>query len=69
MLLGDGAAWSAQGLAEHAGISKRTAQRTLGALVANGGAIRTGRGRDLRYTRPGTPVASRMLLLSLVTKA
>jgi tetratricopeptide (TPR) repeat protein len=68
LLLGDGASWSAQGLAEHAGISKRTAQRALGALVATGGAIRTGTGRDQRYTRPGTPIASRMLLLGLVPK-
>ncbi|PTL76670.1 helix-turn-helix domain-containing protein [Vitiosangium sp. GDMCC 1.1324] len=68
LLLGDGASWSAQGLAEHAGISKRTAQRALGALVASGGAIRTGTGRDVRYTRPGTPIASRMLLLGLVPK-
>ncbi|WP_224242782.1 tetratricopeptide repeat protein [Hyalangium gracile] len=68
LLLGDGAAWSAQGLAEHAGISKRTAQRALAALVASGGAIRTGKGKDLRYTRPGTPIASRMLLLGLVPR-
>jgi hypothetical protein len=68
LLLGDGASWSAQGLAEHAGISKRTAQRALGALVASGGAIRTGTGKDVRYTRPGTPIASRMLLLGLVPK-
>jgi len=69
LLLGDGAAWSAQGLAEHAGISKRTAQRALGALVASGSAVRTGKGRYLRYTRPGSPIASRMLLLGLVPKA
>jgi tetratricopeptide (TPR) repeat protein len=68
LLLGDGASWSAQGLAEHAGISKRTAQRALGALVASGGAIRTGKGKDVRYTRPGTPIASRMLLLGLVPR-
>ncbi|MDY7227391.1 helix-turn-helix domain-containing protein [Hyalangium rubrum] len=68
LLLGDGASWSAQGLAEHAGISKRTAQRVLGTLVANGGAIRTGKGRDVRYLRPGTPIASRMLLLGLVPR-
>jgi hypothetical protein len=68
LLLGDGASWSAKGLAEHAGVSKRTAQRALGALVESGGAIRTGRGKDVRYTRPGTPVASRMLLLGLVPK-
>jgi len=69
LLLGDGAAWSARGLAEHAGISTRTAQRALGALVASGAAIRTGRGKNLRYTRPGAPIASRMLLLGLVPKA
>jgi hypothetical protein len=68
LLLGDGASWTAQGLAEHAGISKRTAQRALGALVAGGGAIRTGKGKDMRYTRPGTPIASRMLLLGLVPR-
>ncbi|MGN6105165.1 MAG: helix-turn-helix domain-containing protein, partial [Kofleriaceae bacterium] len=68
LLLGDGAAWSAQGLAEHAGISRRTAQRALQALVARGDAIRTGTGRSVRYARPGTPIASRMLLLGLVPK-
>jgi hypothetical protein len=68
LLLGDGAAWSARGLAEHAGVSKSTAQRALAALVERGGAVRTGKGKDVRYTRPGTPIASRMLLLSLVPK-
>ncbi|HEY8089973.1 MAG TPA: tetratricopeptide repeat protein [Polyangiaceae bacterium] len=68
VVLGDGAAWSARGLAEHAGVSKRTAQRALVALVANGRAIRTGRGKDVRYTRPGAPLASRMLLLGLVPR-
>ncbi|MBX3202407.1 MAG: HTH domain-containing protein [Labilithrix sp.] len=68
LLLGDGAAWSAQGLAEHAGVSRRTAQRALRALVASGAAIRTGQGKDVRYRRPGTPIASRMLLLGLVPK-
>ena len=68
ILLGDGAAWSAQGLAEHAGVSKRTAQRLLAFLVERGAATRTGTGRDLRYTRTGTPIASRMLLLGLVPK-
>ena len=68
LLLGDGAAWSAKGLAEHAGVSKSTAQRALGLLVKNGSAIRTGKGKDVRYTRPGTPIASRMLLLGLVPK-
>ena len=65
VLLGDGASWSAQRVAETAGISKRTAQRTLGDLVAAGRAVRTGTGRNVRYHRPGTPIASRMLLLGL----
>lgn len=68
ILLGDGAAWSAQGLAEHAGVSKSTATRALAALVESGAAIRTGKGKDVRYMRPGTPIASRMLLLGLVPK-
>jgi hypothetical protein len=68
LLLGDGASWSARGLAEHAGVSTRTAQRALGALVQSGMAVRTGRGKDVRYARPGTPIASRMLLLGLVPK-
>ena len=68
ILLGDGAAWSAQGLAEHAGVSKSTAQRALASLVQSGGAVRTGKGKEIRYTRPGTPIASRMLLLGLVPK-
>jgi hypothetical protein len=69
LLLGDGAAWSAQGLAEHTGVSKRTAQRALHALVASGGAFRTGKGTGVRYTRSGAPIASRMLLLGLVPRA
>jgi hypothetical protein len=69
LLLGDGALWSAQGLAEHAGISKRTAQRALGALLEKNTVMRSGKGRDLRYFRPGTPIASRMLLLGLVPKS
>ena len=35
----------------------------------SGGAVRTGSGRELRYVRPGTPIASRMLLLGLVPPA
>ncbi len=66
MLLADGASWSAQSLSEHAGVSLRTAQRALVALVARGGAVRSGPARESRYARPGTPVASRMLLLGLV---
>ncbi|PCC68517.1 HTH domain-containing protein [Nannocystis exedens] len=66
LLLGDGAAWSAQALAEHAGVSRRTAQRALQQLVERGAVVRTGKGKDVRYTRPGAPIASRMLLLGLV---
>lgn len=66
ILLGDGAAWSAQALAEHAGVSKRTALRALAMLVEGGGVFRTVRGKDVRYARRGPPIASRMLLLGLV---
>ncbi len=65
LLLGDGAAWSAQRVSETAGISKRTAQRALGELVGAGRAVRTGSGSLVRYHRPAMPIASRMLLLGL----
>jgi hypothetical protein len=68
LLLGDGAAWSVRGLAEHAGVSKSTAQRALQSLVRAGGAVRVGKGGSVRYMRPGTPIASRMLLLGLLPK-
>ncbi len=68
-LLADGASWSAQALAEHAGVSKRTALRALAKLVSNGGAVRTGSGSLVRYARPAPPIASRMLLLGLLPKA
>ncbi len=68
LLLGDGAAWTARGVAEHAGVSKSTAQRALAALVERGAVVRTGKGKDIRYTRAATPIASRMLLLGLVPK-
>jgi hypothetical protein len=68
LLLGDGASWSAQGLAEHAGVSKSTAQRALRSLVERGAAVRMGTGRTVRYARPGSPIASRMLLLGLVPR-
>lgn len=66
ILLGDGASWTAQALAEHAGVSKRTAQRALADLVESGVAVREGTGKDVRYARPGPRIASRMLLLGLV---
>jgi tetratricopeptide (TPR) repeat protein len=68
LLLGDGASWSAQALADHAGVSKRTALRALAALVGSGAAIRAGTGSAVRYTKPGAPIASRMLLLGLLPK-
>lgn len=68
MLLGDGATWSAQELAEHAGVSKRTVQRALAALVESGAVVRMGEARDARYARSGPRIASRMLLLGLVPK-
>jgi len=69
LLLGDGAAWSAQSLAEHAGVSRRTAQRALAALMERGQVVRIGAGREVRYLRPGTPLASRLLLLGLLPKS
>lgn len=68
LLLGDGAAWSAQSLAEHTGMSKRTVQRAMARLLENGSVTRAGKGRDLRYARVGSPIASRMLLLGLAPK-
>ncbi len=68
LLLGDGAAWSVRSLAEHVGVSKSTAQRVLAALVKSGDVVRSGEGKQVRYVRPGTPIASRMLLLGLVPK-
>ena len=66
ILLGDGAWWTAQALAEHAGVSKRAAQRALAALVEAGAAVKVGTTKHVRFSRPGTPIASRMLLLGLV---
>ena len=66
ILMSDGAAWSAQALAEYAGVSKRTAQRALALLVEQGRALRTGHAQDVRYTSAGPRIASRMLLLGLI---
>jgi hypothetical protein len=66
MLLGDGAAWRAAELAEHAGVSKRTALRVLASLVESGHVVRSGRGEETRYASAAGRVASRMLLLGLV---
>ncbi len=67
-LLADGASWSAQGLAEHIGISRRTAQRALAALVDRGTVTRAGKGKRVSYSRVGGAIASRMLLLGLVPR-
>jgi hypothetical protein len=69
LLLADGAAWTAQALAEHAGVSKRTALRALAELVEAGRAARIGRGRETRYTGASGRIASRLLLLGLVGDA
>jgi hypothetical protein len=69
LLLGDGARWSAQALAEHAGVSKRTVQRALAPLIESGVVVRTGKGRESRYERAGAPIASRSLLLGLLPKS
>ncbi|MFO0676250.1 MAG: hypothetical protein U0169_06930 [Polyangiaceae bacterium] len=66
MLLGDGVWWSAQSLAEHAGVSKSTALRALRSLVENGRAVTSGSGSARRYARPGDPLASRLVLLGLL---
>lgn len=66
LLLADGCAWSAQALADHAGVSKRTVLRALRALVEQGGAVRSGSGSVVRYARPAAKTASRMLLLGLL---
>ena len=66
ILMSDGAAWSAQALAEYAGVSKRTAQHALALLVEQGRALRIGHAQDVRYTSAGPRIASRMLLLGLI---
>ncbi|HEY8077085.1 MAG TPA: HTH domain-containing protein [Labilithrix sp.] len=66
LLLADGATWTAQSIADHAGVSKRTALRALAALVESGRAVRVGSARDSRYAGAGGRIASRMLLLGLV---
>jgi hypothetical protein len=66
LLLGDGAWWSAEALAERAGIPRRAASRELAALLEAGRAVRAGQGAAARYARPAPPIASRMVLLGLV---
>jgi hypothetical protein len=63
VLLGDGAAWTAEAVAEHLGVSLRTAQRSLARLVETGEAARLGRSR---WVTTRARIASRLLLLGLV---
>lgn len=66
-LLADGAAWSAREVAEHAGISLRTAQRALTRLAEGGAITRVGRtAKASRYASTTNRIASRLLLLGLV---
>ena len=69
IFLGDGASWTAQAIAEQAGMSKRTAQRALAALVESGRVVRLSRGKDVRYasSSPNGRIASRLLLLGLAS--
>lgn len=69
LLLGDGAAWTAQAIAEHANVSKRTALRALASLVEKGRASRVANGKDIRYLAAGPAIASRLLLLGLVARS
>jgi hypothetical protein len=69
LLLGDGAAWTAQAIAEHANVSKRTALRALALLVENGRAVRVANGKEFRYVAAGPAIASRLLLLGLVARS
>lgn len=67
ILLADGAAWSARAVAEHLGVSLRTAQRALSTLVEAGGARRLGGARDVSYAGSRPAIASRLLLLALLS--
>lgn len=70
MLLADGAAWTAQAIADHANVSKRTAQRALAALAEAGRVTRIAKGKDVRYVAPArSAIASRLLLLGLAARS
>lgn len=66
VLLGDGATWTARSVADHAGISLRTAQRALGRLVDAGRVRRSGTASKAVYASASPAVASRLLLLGLL---
>jgi DNA-binding transcriptional ArsR family regulator len=61
--LGDGEAWSSSALALALGMSQRTVQRALDALVASGKVQPLGQGRARRWTTPPLPGFATTLLL------
>ena len=70
LLLADGAAWTAQAVADHANVSKRTALRALAALADAGKVMRVAKGKDVRYVAPArSAIASRLLLLGLAARS
>ena len=70
LLLADGAAWTAQAVADHANVSKRTALRALAALAEAGKVMRVAKGKDVRYVAPArSAIASRLLLLGLAARS
>jgi hypothetical protein len=70
LLLADGAAWTAQAVADHANVSKRTALRALSALADAGKVMRVTKGKDVRYVAPArSAIASRLLLLGLAARS
>jgi predicted DNA-binding transcriptional regulator YafY len=70
LLLADGAAWTAQAVADHANVSKRTALRALSALAQAGRVMRVVKGKDVRYLSPArSAIASRLLLLGLAGRS
>lgn len=70
LLLADGAAWTAQAVADHANVSKRTALRALAALADAGEVTRVAKGKDVRYVAPArSAIASRLLLLGLAARS
>jgi hypothetical protein len=70
LLLADGAAWTAQAVADHANVSKRTALRALSALAQAGRVMRVVKGKDVRYLAPArSAIASRLLLLGLAGRS
>jgi hypothetical protein len=61
--LADGESWSSSALALALGVSQRTVQRSLDALVAAGSVQSFGRGRALRWMTPPVPGFPTTLLL------